>query len=237
MLRATLRSLLARRLRLMLSGLAVVIGVAFVSGTYVLTDTINATFNNIFTEANAHVSVAVQGASSVSGQGGTEERNTVPERALEVVRSVPGVSDAHGLVQGVAQLIGSNGKAVKTNAPLGTSWTNDPVLSPLTLLVRPVRPVGPDQIAIDQKTAEDNNLQWAIGCGSSPSPRPASTRSPASSASAMPTRWRGPPSQPSTSRPPSGSSTCPGQFSSVYRRRRPQRLRHRARRAGAGRAG
>ena len=157
MLRATLRSLLARRLRLMLSGLAVVIGVAFVSGTYVLTDTINATFNNIFTEANAHVSVAVQGASSVSGQGGTEERNTVPERALEVVRSVPGVSDAHGLVQGVAQLIGTNGKAVKTNVPLGTSWTNDPELSPLTLLSgRP--PVGPDQIAIDQKTAEDNNL-------------------------------------------------------------------------------
>ena len=157
MLRATLRSLLARRLRLMLSGLAVVIGVAFVSGTYVLTDTINATFDNIFTEANAHVSVAVQGASSVSGQGGTEERNTVPERALEVVRSVPGVSDAHGLVQGVAQLIGTNGKAVKTNVPLGTSWTNDPVLSPLTLLSgRP--PVGPDQIAIDQKTAEDNNL-------------------------------------------------------------------------------
>ena len=160
MLRATLRSLLARKLRLVLSALAVVLGVAFVSGTYVLTDTINATFNNIFTEANAHVTVAVQGASSISGQGGAEERNTVPEGALPVVRSVPGVQTAQGLVQSVAQLIGTDGKTIKTPVPLGTSWTNDPLLSPLTL-VAGQQPHGPDQIAVDRKTAEDNKL--AVG--------------------------------------------------------------------------
>jgi putative ABC transport system permease protein len=59
MLRATLKSLLARKLRLVLSGLAVVLGVMFVSGSFVVTDTLNRTFDSIFADAFGATDVSV----------------------------------------------------------------------------------------------------------------------------------------------------------------------------------
>ena len=63
MLKATLKGVLAHKVRLLLTALAVVLGVGFVAGTYVLTDTLNATFDNLFDEVTAGVDVSVRAAS------------------------------------------------------------------------------------------------------------------------------------------------------------------------------
>src|SRR6476646_3834818 len=102
MFRLALKGALARRLRLALTATSIVIGVAFVSGTYVLFDT-------IFGNAEKGVSVVVRGheAFSVNGfdAGPTEERALVPDAVLTKVLTVPGVKDAVGVADGYAQLV------------------------------------------------------------------------------------------------------------------------------------
>ena len=69
MLRATVKSLLARKVRLVLSGLAVVLGVTFVSGAFVLTDTLGRSFDNLFTNIYAHTDVQVTAKSALAQPG------------------------------------------------------------------------------------------------------------------------------------------------------------------------
>jgi putative ABC transport system permease protein len=83
--RATLKSLLAKKVRLALTALAVVLGVGFMAGTYVLTDTMNKAFDEVFTTATQNTDVVVRSVSAFepnqagpSGGGGRDERNPVP---------------------------------------------------------------------------------------------------------------------------------------------------------------
>jgi putative ABC transport system permease protein len=160
MLRASLRSLLSRKLRLFLSVLAVVLGVAFVSGTFVLTDTLKSTFTSLFSNAYSHVDAAVQSKSAFD-QNGQATREPLNESVLSTVRSVPGVAEATGTASGYAQLVGHDGKAIHNgqSPAIGISWTNSS-LQPVTLLSgKP--PVGGYQVAIDEKVAKQHHL--AIG--------------------------------------------------------------------------
>src|SRR5919202_3975310 len=136
MRRATLKGLLAHKLRLGLTALSVVLGVAFVSGTFVLTDTINHTFDNLFTEVSAGVDVTVRARSGFGEGGGvTVARDTVPASLVQLVERVPGVKVAEGSVGGYAQLVDPSGKAIETTgAPtLGFNWRRNAQLSPLRL--------------------------------------------------------------------------------------------------------
>ena len=133
MLRASLRSLLSRKLRLFLSVLAVVLGVAFVSGTFVLTDTLKSTFTSLFSNAYSHVDAAVQSKAAFN-QNGQADREPLAESVLPTVRSVPGVAEATGTASGYAQLVGKDGKPIHNGgAPaIGISWTNS-TLQPVKL--------------------------------------------------------------------------------------------------------
>src|SRR3954462_5655614 len=107
MFHATVRSLMARKLRLVLSGIAIILGVGFVAGSFILTDTIGKVFDNIFANANQKVSVAIRGkATTVS----SNERQPVPASLLPTVRAVPGVAAAEPQVGGYAQLLDKKGK-------------------------------------------------------------------------------------------------------------------------------
>jgi putative ABC transport system permease protein len=127
MLRATLKSLLGRKLRLILSALAVVLGVMFVSGSFVLTDTLSRSFDDLFRGIYSTVDVQVGAA----GQTGNEMDDsdvprTIPAAAVAQVRAVAGVANAVGEVSSDgARLIGANGKVVSSFGPpsLGESWT------------------------------------------------------------------------------------------------------------------
>ncbi|HEV2761066.1 MAG TPA: ABC transporter permease [Acidimicrobiales bacterium] len=162
MVRAVLKGVLAHKLRLFLTAMAVVLGVSFVAGTFVLTDTINKTFDTLFGEISAGTDVSVRAASGFGEDAPAETlRDTVPASVLDVVRRVPGVQAADGTVSGYAQFVDEAGKAVTTTgAPtLGFNWT-DPELSPLTL--RSGRePQRAGEVVVDAVTAKDHD--FAVG--------------------------------------------------------------------------
>ena len=156
---ATLRNLLAHKLRLALSGLAIVLGVAFVSGTMIFTDTLGKTFENLFASTSADVNVEPASAFD-SGLAGTAEgtgaASTVPESVVDTVLDVDGVAAAAGFVrtEGVNVLDG-NGDVLDTGgAPgIGISWEPDPDLSSSTL-VDGRAPRGAAQVALDVDSAD-----------------------------------------------------------------------------------
>src|SRR5438034_5899988 len=168
MLRATVKSLLARKLRLILTALAVVLGVGFTAGTFVLTDTALASFDDLFGQVYANTDVVVQahqafnpteGGGGGGGGGGGQELNPIPERLLPSVKAVPGVRFAEGSVQSFAQIIDpATGKVIQSGgAPtIGSSWSPD--LSPFTLEPGGAAPVGPHEVVVDAGTAADHHL-------------------------------------------------------------------------------
>ena len=111
MFKTTVKSLLARKLRLFTTGIAVLLGVAFMSGTLVLTDTIGRTFDNVFAAANKGTDAYVRGSDHIKGEMG-DTRNRVDEGVLRTVLAAPGVKTAEGSVQGYTQLIDKKGKAI-----------------------------------------------------------------------------------------------------------------------------
>jgi putative ABC transport system permease protein len=157
MFRIALKGALARRVRLGLTAASIIIGVAFVSGTLVLTDTLNATFDQIFGNASKGVSVVVRGQQAFQGSsdsGPVDERALVPDSALAVVRQVPGVSDAVGDAGGYAQLVYEGEAVVNGGAPnLGTAWVGEGPLSSLTL-VSGEAPDAPGEVVVDERSAE-----------------------------------------------------------------------------------
>jgi putative ABC transport system permease protein len=158
MWRATVKGLLAHKLRLGLTALAVVLGVGFVSGTYILTDTMGHAFDSLFQQTTRGVAVEVSKiprfSGSVAGQAQFGASTRVPASLLKPVRNVDGVRAAVGSVSGYAQIVTSSGKVVETTgAPtLGVSWVEDAQLSSLTL-DRGGPPAREGQVAIDAGTA------------------------------------------------------------------------------------
>jgi putative ABC transport system permease protein len=161
---ASLKGIMAHKLRLFLTALAVVLGVAFVAGTFVLTDTINKTFDTLFTEISAGTDLTVRAVSGFGNDAGgfdTASRDTVPASLIDTVRRTPGVQAADGTVTGYAQFVDKEGKAVASGgAPtLGFNWT-EPGLSPLQL--RSGRePQRDGEVVVDAVTARTH--KFAVG--------------------------------------------------------------------------
>ena len=160
MLRATLRSLMARKLRLALSGLAIVLSVSFVSGTYVLTDTMTKVFDDLFATVTANTAVTVRGVSALgSNSGGSADREPVPQAVLDRVRRVDGVREVMGHVSGYAQVVDKHGKAVKTHGAPSLGVSIEPgSLQEALVVKRGKPPVGPGEAAIDVATARKTGL-------------------------------------------------------------------------------
>ncbi|TCC00638.1 ABC transporter permease [Micromonospora zingiberis] len=155
MFRATLKSLLARKVRLVLSGLAVVLGVMFVSGAFVLTDTLGRSFDSLFADAYAEVdvNVAAKPKLEIGEMEGEQLIGPFPASTVETVRAVNGVAEATGVVSADgARLIGSNGKAVTSFGPpqLGGNWTGE---SDLVRLQEGRAPQADNEIVINKGLA------------------------------------------------------------------------------------
>jgi putative ABC transport system permease protein len=161
--RFALKGLLGRKLRTALTAVAIVLGVAMVSGTFVLTDSIDQAFDTIFTDVRQGSNAVITGKSAfdLSDQGAVAGP-TLDESLLAEVRALPSIGDAEGGVDGEAQLIGDDGKAiVYGGAPnLGFSISRgDSPFNPLTL-VEGEWPSG-DEVVIDEATADKED--FAIG--------------------------------------------------------------------------
>jgi len=153
--RITVKGLRAHKLRLALTALAIVLGVTFVTGTLVLTDTLNNTFTTLFGHVYQNTNFEVRGVAAfpTSGAAGAI-RKPIPESIIAAVKDVPGVAVAEGGVSGYAQFIAPNGKAVTTGgAPtIGLSYGADRRLSSLRLVAgKP--PTTSTQVVMDQGTA------------------------------------------------------------------------------------
>jgi putative ABC transport system permease protein len=163
MLRATLTGMLHRKLRLVLSGLAIVLGVMFVAGSLILTDSLGRSFDQLFAGVYQHTDLQVHGEPKVAMDEfeGEPVPGIIPAGTVERVAAVPGVASATGLVEADgARLIGSDGKVVSSFGPprLGVNWTGEDELVQL----RDGRgPTGPDEIAIDAALA--GNADVSVG--------------------------------------------------------------------------
>jgi putative ABC transport system permease protein len=183
-LNATLKSLLAHKLRLALTALAVVLGVMFMAGTFVLTDTIKHSINGLINQGSAGKSVIVRGISpfSVGGLRSSQDslsgnnRPLVPQSLLATVKGVPGVAIADGQVQGTVSIVDAKGKALgpQGDAPtIALNWLPDRTLSLLALRSgRPPQKAG--EVALDNKTATSRKVKLGdtITVTGNPGPQP-----------------------------------------------------------------
>lgn len=164
MWRATRKGLVAHKFRLLSTYVAVLLGVSFVAGTLVLSDTLQETFDDLFTNVTEGVDVSVRSkAAFTSGDdSGATDREAVPASLVDTVAAIDGVKLAVGNVQGYAALIDKEGEAIIPQGPptIGVSYSDVEELSPLEFAAGR-GPAAMDEIAIDRRTADDND--FAVG--------------------------------------------------------------------------
>ena len=162
MLSVALKGLAGRKVRASLTAIAIVLGVAMISGTYVLTDTINKGFDTIFSRSYQNADIVISGKAAFdSVEGESVEAPPMPESLLPKIQKLDGVALAAGSVTTDSlKLIGKNGKVVSTGgAPsLGFSITQQGQLFNPTKLTAGSWPHGSDEVVIDKATAGSNGF-------------------------------------------------------------------------------
>lgn len=157
MLRVALKGILAHKLRLITTSLAVMLGVAFMAGTLVLTDTVGRTFDDLFAEIGEDTDAVVRSSDVIDTGFGGEQRGRIPKSVADQVRTIDGVAASAPFVQGFAQFVDRDGDTVGNpgqGAPtFGFNWVDDDALNPF-VLVEGEAPRGNGQIVIDRGTAE-----------------------------------------------------------------------------------
>ena len=158
--KVTLRNLAAHKIRLVLTAVAVILGVAFVAGTLIFTDSMNKQFDELFSRIGTNVAVDVRAKKVVDG--GDDDgmaAQPVPATVLKTLQGIDGVKDPQGNVTGYAAVVGKDGKIIGTaqDGPpqIGTNWSTGGTYD----LAAGRAPQGPDEVVIDSKTAEKGKLK------------------------------------------------------------------------------
>jgi putative ABC transport system permease protein len=156
MTRLVLRGLLSRKLRTVLTAIAIVLGVAMVSGTFLLTDQIDAAFKDIFQTSNAKIDAVV---SKRAAFGSERAAGPLPDSYIERVRRVDGVQTAAGQVEAQGANLVVDGKVVDAHgAPALMFSVLPPDLSPVQM-VQGRQPQGTGEMSVIKKVADDENLR------------------------------------------------------------------------------
>ncbi len=159
-----LRGLLGRKLRAALTAFAIVLGVAMVSGTFVLTDTIKSAFSTVFTEAYKNADAVITGKSAIgtdNGGNGNPATPTLSASLLTRVQALPEVTLASGGIADQAQLVGRNGKVISSGGAPGLAFshtTEGERFNPLNL-TSGTWPSGPGEVDIDAQTASKHDYK------------------------------------------------------------------------------
>jgi putative ABC transport system permease protein len=167
MIGVALRGLAGRKFRTVLTAIAIVLGVAMMSGAYVLTDTIDKAFNAIFVESYAGTDAVVSGkGADISFEGEQSQPPPIPEDALGQVRAVDGVEVATGSVtDDQTKLLKPDGESIDTGGAPSFAFGIDTApeydrFNPLNL-VEGRWPSGSAEVAIDEGVADDE--RFAVG--------------------------------------------------------------------------
>jgi putative ABC transport system permease protein len=157
MIRVALKGLLGRKLRATLTAFAIVLGVAMVSGSFVLTDTIQKGFDSASSDLYQNADVVVSSENAISSGMESGLPPGFSEDVLRDVRSLPDVAGTFASVGGPVGLVGRDGKAIgRGGSATSADPTGDQSLNQLEL-VRGEWPRGEGEIAIDRSTAEDEH--------------------------------------------------------------------------------
>jgi putative ABC transport system permease protein len=158
-----LKGILARKGRLLLTSLAVILGTSFLSGTYIFSDTLTKSFNDLFSTVFQGTDAYVRSSVSIKGDFGAEERQRIPESLTADVAKVPGVKTAAPSVLGFARVIGKDGKPVgkEGNGPpnFGSSVTAEGEV--FWKITDGRLPANGKEVALDTQTAKDG--KYTIG--------------------------------------------------------------------------
>jgi putative ABC transport system permease protein len=165
MISVALRGLMGRKLRAALTAVAIVLGVAMISGTYVLTDTIKAAFTTVFTEAYKNTDAVITGKSAIGGNANNGDQvPSLPDTLVAKIAQAPGVKLAEGGIQDQAKLVNHDNKVIQRGGAPNLAFSVDPnstqQFNPL-ILTAGRWPRGPNEITIDKKTSDANH--FAIG--------------------------------------------------------------------------
>jgi putative ABC transport system permease protein len=164
MIKVALKGLAGRKVRALLTALAVVIGVSMVSGTFVLTDTMKKAFDGIFTESYAGTDAVINGKPLVdfSSGGGA----TVPASLLDKVRDLPDVETASGVLMDLQnnsnspRLLDRDGKIIgRAGETFGMGVDKAGLRFTPLKLKDGAFPTGPNQIALDVATASKRHYK------------------------------------------------------------------------------
>lgn len=163
MLKVTLKELIAHRLRFALTALAVLLGVAFISGTLVLNDTIKRTFDNLFADVNRGTDAYVRAREKLSGGFRNDQRARVPASLVPAIETVRDTATAEGHVQFYAQLVDKKGDPIGNpgqGAPtFGFNWLGVSALNPFRIEAGGHAPHRADEVVIDAASAKDGHLR------------------------------------------------------------------------------
>ncbi len=161
MISVALKGLTTRKLRAALTAMAVVLGIAMIGGTFVLTDTMNRAFDSLFSETYENTDAVISGVSVIDTDLGADP--TIPAGFLDDVRALPDVEAATGYVQDSATLIGRDGNAITTGGAPTFAFSieeDEPLFNPLNL-TDGRWPSGATEVAIDAGTADKES--FAVG--------------------------------------------------------------------------
>ena len=162
MLSLAFRMTLARKGRLVLTSLAIILGTGFLSGTLIFSDTLNKTFDRLFADVFRDVDAYVRSSQFVEVGFGGEQRAQTPITALETVLGVDGVEDATGDIQAFARIIAKDGTPMGSdNGPPTFGGIATESMAGLWTIEDGRLPVGPTEMVMDAATAK--NADYVIG--------------------------------------------------------------------------
>ena len=158
MFKLSLKHILSRKGRLILTALAVIAGTAFLNGVFVFSDTIKGSFDRLFASAYEHTDAFVRSANVIEGDFGNDTRDRIDLSLLGVVESVPHVESAFADVQGTAAVV-FEGKTVGQDGPpkYGSVWSGS-ANSPWSLK-EGRGPEGPNEAVIDGASAKKSGIE------------------------------------------------------------------------------
>ena len=158
MFKLSLKNIWSRKGRMVLTALAVIAGTAFLSGVFVFTDTINGSFNRMFADAFKGTDAYVRSSNVIEGDFGEETRDQIDLAVVDIVATVPGVSEARGDVFGFAS-VAFEGKVLGQDGPpkFGGAWV-DSEGSPWDLFAGRA-PTGPGEVVLDRASSKKAGVE------------------------------------------------------------------------------
>lgn len=160
MISLTVANLWAYKRRLIGTLVAIVIGVAFLSGTLLLGDTLRTNFDNLYQHAYGGTDVVVRSATKISSDQRQNTRGSIDANTLDIVRALPGVAVAQPYLEGYGRLLGHDGKGIGGDGPptRAANWVTVPSLNPYRL-VSGRAPRANDEVVINRGAARSGSVR------------------------------------------------------------------------------